>query len=227
MNAAPATSRSRAAPPWAYARHLHPEPVHWPPLQMLRLDQRSHRLFAAGAAGVAVYRLLSGIVRLERVSSHGACCIVRLAGPGDLVGLEAALGHPYGTDAHVCDTAEISVMPRAAFDARCQQDPAMRLELQVQWQRALHATEEWQAEMLRGTARHRLLHLLRKLDDLAGASGLAWLPTRREIGNMLDMALETASRQLTWCRQEGLLDIVDAHHVRVCRPRLLAALRAA
>jgi CRP-like cAMP-binding protein len=55
---------------------------------------------------------------------------------------------------------------------------------------------------------------------------LVWWPTRLEMGAMLDMTFETASRLVSILRREGIVEPIDLRHARVNMSALLPALRA-
>lgn len=186
---------------------------------------RNERLFAAGTHGTAVYRVQAGLLRFERISREGARCIVRLAGAGELVGLEVLLGQAHGADAVACEALVFEALPRAALLDRCHREPALRAQLQTRWQQALDDAEQWQVELLRGPARTRFLNLLHRLERHADAQGEVWQPTRRDIGDMLDIALETGSRQLSLFRREGMVRLLPNQRMQLCREELAQALR--
>jgi CRP-like cAMP-binding protein len=88
-------------------------------------------------------------------------------------------------------------------------------ELMLRWQLALDAAEAWLSELSTGSARQRLLRLLLRLSDHADAQGVVWLPRREEIGAMLDVTMETASRQVSALKREGVLTLVGGRSARV------------
>ncbi|MBK7262495.1 MAG: Crp/Fnr family transcriptional regulator [Rubrivivax sp.] len=184
------------------------------------------RLYGGGEAGAAVYTVRSGIVRFERVTAGGHRRIVRLAGRGDLIGQEALLQWPYADEAIACTPLQLCRIPRHLIDALGDAEPQMLRELMQRWQRALEASESWVAELTAGAARRRLLKLLQALDSLGGDDeGLIWLPRREDIGAMLDMTIETASRIVSALRREGVLELLPPRAARVDREALQAALQ--
>lgn len=185
-----------------------------------------HRIFAAQDPGQAVFTVRGGVVRLERVSEGGERRILRLAGRTDLIGLEALLGQSYAADAVACTTVEVCRIPKSLIDELSKTEPAMVMDLMKRWQRALDDSEEWLAELATGPARRRMLRLLLKLSEFADPQGLVWLPMRDEMGSMLDMTVETASRIVSALRREGVIEPVGAREARIAMPHLLAALNA-
>jgi CRP-like cAMP-binding protein len=164
------------------------------------------------------------VVRLERLSDQGEPRILRLAGRGDLLGLEALLPQPYAADAIACTPVQACRIPRVLIDELTQDQPGLSRDLMKRWQRALDDADEWLTELTRGSARHRMLRLLLKLSEFAQGDAQVWMPTRQEMGAMLDLTVETTSRMVSALRREGVLEPVDARHARLAMPALLAAL---
>jgi len=183
-------------------------------------------LFSSGARGTAAFTIREGVVRMERSSVRGERRIVRLAGRSAMVGLESLLGQTYATDAIACTPVKVCSMPRALIDELAQLRPAMLHDLMKRWQDALDEADEWLTELSCGSARWRMLRLLLKLAEYHEADGRVWLPTRQEMGAMLDMTVETASRLVSALKREGVIDTPDARHACIDMPALMAALRA-
>jgi len=184
-------------------------------------------LFAANQHGQAAYTLREGVVRLERASERGARRIVRLVGRSALVGMEAMLGQTYAADAIACTPLRACRLPRALLDDLGSQNAELQRNLMQRWQAAVDEAEEWLTELTAGSARWRLLRLLLKLSEFGDADGRIWLPSRQDMGAMLNMTVETASRGIAALRRDGVLQPVDPRHARVDMPRLLERLNVA
>lgn len=182
-------------------------------------------LYHAGARGEAAFTVREGVLRLERSSERGDRRVVRLAGRGNLVGMEAVLGQTYAADAVACTPLRACRLPRALVERLAAQQPALARSLMKRWQDALDEVEEWLTELTVGSARWRMLRLLLKLTEYADAEGRVWLPTRQDMGAMLGMTVETASRLVAALRREALLEPVDERHARLDVAALMAALR--
>lgn len=181
-------------------------------------------LFMSGERGTAVYTVRKGIVRFERVTERGDRRIVRLAGPGDLIGQESLLQRPYVDEAVACTAVEACRIPRAMVDELAAAEPEVTRELMQRWQRALDAAEDWVAELATGPGRRRMLRLLHRLGAYHDGEGGIWLPRRDEIGAMLDMTVETASRFVSQLRREGVLELRGPRGARVDAQALRRAL---
>lgn len=203
--------------------HLQHAPAANTPLSL----EAGQAVYAQGDTGGAVFTVRRGIVRFERVTSDGECRIVRLAGVGALIGQESLLRAPYAEDAVACTALEICRIPVDAIDQHCAQQPALRRELMRRWQQALDAAGEWNAELARGQAPRRMLKLLDLLRQLSADGNAIWLPSRQEMGDMLGLAPETASRLVSRFRRSGVLQVESLTDARVDTRKLADALARA
>lgn len=184
-------------------------------------------IFRPGEPDGAVYTIRSGLVRFERHGGQGARRIVRLAGRGDLIGQEALLQRPRLDEAIACTEVDLCRIPCTLIDELTQRDGRLPQELMNRLQAALEDAETWVAELSTGLARRRVLHLLATLARYPDAAGRIWLPRRDEIGAMLDMTLETASRLISQLRREGVIERDQPHTARLITARLDAAMQRA
>lgn len=184
-------------------------------------------VYLAGETGQAAYTVREGVVRLERSSETGDRRIVRLAGRGDLIGMEALLGQSYATTAVACTPVRTCRLPRVLVDDLAGTDPQILRGLMKRWQMALDDADEWITELLTGSARWRMLRLLLKLSEYGEAGGRVWLPGRQEMGAMLGMTVETASRLVSALKREGVLQTDGPRHALLLMEALMAELRRA
>lgn len=178
-------------------------------------------VYGRGDRGAAVYTLRAGIVRFERVTERGDRRIVRIAGPGDLIGQEALLQRPYTDEAIACTPAQLCRIPRSLIDELGISQPQLLRELMLRWQVALDDAEAWVSDLSTGPARRRLLRLMLRLSTYKDDRDLIWLPRREEMGAMLNMTFETASRLISQFKREGLIALEGLRTARV-DPVLLA-----
>jgi CRP/FNR family transcriptional regulator, anaerobic regulatory protein len=183
-------------------------------------------VYDRGSAGLAVYTVRSGLVRFERTTERGDRRIVRLAGRGDLIGQEALLHRPYADEAIACTTLQLCRIPRILINELAQGHNPLPYELMLRWQLALDAAEAWVADLSTGPARRRVLRLLLRLSQLGETPQTIWLPRRDEMGAMLDMTVETASRLISALRREGVLEQAQGRHAVLNLTALESALRA-
>lgn len=184
------------------------------------------RIYARGEPGTAVYTVRAGIVRFQRLTADGERRIVRLAGRGDLIGQEALLQLPYADEAVACTPVQLCRIPRQLVGKLGQADSALTHELMRRWQQALEQAGAWAAELTSGVARRRVLKLLGELSRLSGNSDEIWMPRREDMGAMLGLTVETASRMVSQLRREGVLKSLGQRRA-VLDPAALARALAA
>jgi len=182
------------------------------------------RIYARGEPVPGVFTVREGLVRFEQVTAAGDRRILRLAGPGDLIGQEALLQRPCAEEAVACTEVQVCRIPRPLVERLALAQPALWRELMARWQRALELTEAWVADLTTGAARRRVLKLLEMLAERADGDGRIWMPRRPEMGAMLDMTVETASRIVSRLGREGVIELLPPRHARLDGPALARAL---
>lgn len=167
-------------------------------------------IFMSGDAG-PMWRVAAGVARLER--KHGPQSqVVRLALPGDLIGIESLCGQPYQFDANALTPLRIEPVACTAPDER---DRLMQQALLQQL-----ARYEDMTALRTGPVAQRLAHLLRLLGlawqawsrPAAGAKSQAgkerkMLPSLREMAQVVDAQHETVCRALARLERSGALRI--------------------
>ncbi len=162
------------------------------------------RLYAAGEPGNAVFTVRSGLIKLVQYLPDGHQRIVRLVRSTDVVGLEALLDQTYQHDAIVLTAASVCRIPAEVVHRLDQENPGLHAELLRRWQRALSEADAWLTELSTGTARQRVARLLVRLAEAKDGVSCDLL-TREDIGAMLGVTTETASRMIAEFRRQGML----------------------
>ncbi len=160
--------------------------------------RRGEAIILAGQAG-APLRLLSGLARIERVSTSGAQC-AGLALPGDLLGCEAGLDGHYAFNV-------LALTPCTATpcqDVEAAMSPTLLVaELVMKQSRAaalLAARTGTPLERVR-----RLIGLLASGSDPAQGPAALVLPRLVDMGQLTNLAPETVCRALAELREQGVL----------------------
>jgi len=86
--------------------------------------------------------------------------------------------------------------------------PDLHLQLLRKWHEALKQADDFIADLASGSARQRLARLLLRLAHGDSAHHVM-LPSREDVGAMLGITTETASRAVAAFRREGLLQGLD------------------
>lgn len=178
-------------------------------------------LFDEGAPGQFLYTLRRGLVKLVRYQSDGSQRIIRMLTPGDIAGLEITAGSPYDSTAITLTEVTACRIPLAVIQRLEAASPRLHGQLVRKWHEALKQADDFIADLASGSARQRLARLLLRLSR--GDSGQQiLLPSREDVGAMLGITTETASRGVASFRREGLLQAADRQgkHFRVDAARL-------
>jgi len=184
--------------------------------------QSGNSLYGESDKAIGVFTLRKGLVKLVRVTADGRERVVRVLFPGDVVGLEAlATGH---FDSQAVALSEVSVcrIPLDVIHQLGANSPRLHRKLMEKWQSALKLADDWLAELNFGSARQRVLHFIRKMHEVA-EDGTATLFGRDDMGAMMDLKLETVSREVTAFVRGGVIEPLDKHgrHYKVLLPELL------
>jgi CRP-like cAMP-binding protein len=184
--------------------------------------QSGHSLYGESDKAIGVFTLRKGLVKLVRVTADGRERVVRVLFPGDVVGLEAlATGH---FDSQAVALSEVSVcrIPLDVIHQLGANSPRLHRKLMEKWQSALKQADDWLAELNFGSARQRVLHFIHKMHEVAD-DGTATLFGRDDMGAMMDLKLETVSREVTALVRAGVMAPLDKHgrHYTVLLPELL------
>ncbi len=164
-------------------------------------------LYRAGDPARAVFTIRSGLLKLVQYLPDGRQRIVRLLRATDVTGLESLLGQPYQHDAIVLQQAEVCRIPLEVIQRLDRDNPKLRRELMVRWQRALDEADAWLTQLATGSARARMARLLQRLVG-GREDGACELFGREDMGSMLGITTETASRIIAEFKRNGTLQEV-------------------
>lgn len=193
------------------------EKIHQPIDQFVL--QPGQSLYHAGDKGERMYTIRSGLIKLVQYLPDGSQRIVRLVKTSDVMGLEALVGNPYEHDAVVMQPTEVCCLPIATVQTLSKDNPELHVELLKRWQRALSEADAWLTELSTGPARERVARLLLRL--VRGESDpVCTLFGREDLGAMLGITTETASRTIAEFKRQSLLQDLGSNRYRVDTQRL-------
>ncbi len=173
------------------------------PIDQFQLGADS-KLYGVGDEAKYMYTIRSGLVKLVHYMPDGTQRIVRLLKASDVLGLEAVLDPTYKHDAITLQDTEICRYPAVAVNEFSRTNPKLHYEMMSRWQRALDEADSWVTQLSTGTSRQRvarLILLLAKGNDDHSCS----LIGREDMGAMLGITTETASRTIASFKREKLL----------------------
>ncbi len=182
-------------------------------------------LFGEGGAAKGVFTIRKGMVKLVRSTIDGRERIVRVLRPGDVCGIEATATARYDTEAVALVETSVCRIPLAVIHHLAANSPLIHLRLMQKWQQALKEADDWLAELNFGSARQRVAGLALKMRDPEKPQETQFF-AREDMGAMLDLKLETVSREISGLVREGTLKPLDRQGRRyeICDERRLIAI---
>jgi len=151
-----------------------------------------------------MYTIRSGVIKLYQQLPDGNQRIVRLGFKTDVIGLEALLKPNYKHDAIVLSDIEVCRLPVSVINQLSNENLTLHKELLKRWQRALNDADSWLTQLTTGSAKQRMANLLLKLAEKFDTDKCE-LFNREDIGSMLDLTTETASRTIAEFKRNKLI----------------------
>lgn len=181
-------------------------------------------LYGESEQALGVFTLRSGMIKLVRMTADGRERVVRVLRPMDAVGLEALATAHYDSAAVALTDIALCRIPLSVIHTLSTKSPRMHKRLMGKWQCALKDADDWLADLNFGTARQRVAHFILKMRN-PGDPLMATLFSREDMGAMLDLKLETVSRELSQLKRAKVIEPMDRHR-RLYRIQDVAALQA-
>jgi CRP-like cAMP-binding protein len=165
-------------------------------------------LYSEGDKALGVFTLRQGMVKLVRSTADGRERIIRVLRAGDVVGIEAlATGH-YDSEAVALNDVKVCRIPLGVMHKLSTESPRLHNRLMQKWQQALKGADDWLADLNFGTARQRVSKFILKMrhEDQPNQSSLF---AREDMGAMMDLKLETVSREVSGLVREQVIEPLD------------------
>ncbi len=160
-------------------------------------------LYEQGTPAPYVYTVRSGLIKLRVQLPNGGQRIVRLLRPGDVAGLETLVGERYHHSAIALKDADVCRIPREVVLQLDQSHPTVHQALLQRWQRSVDQAELCITALSTGTAEARMARLLIMLGCTSGQPEI--MPGREDMGALLGITTETASRVMAEFKRRGLI----------------------
>lgn len=177
-------------------------------------------LYQAGEKGDSMFTIRRGLVKLVQYLPNGAQRIVRLLKTGDVAGLELAVGRTYKHAAIALNETHVCRIPKSAIEHMGADNPLLCHQFMVRWQRNIDEADRTITEFSTGPADVRIARLLLHL-ALPGEDGHCQVMGREDMGSILGITTETASRVMADFKRRGLLLESSNLHSCHCNKTLL------
>ena len=173
--------------------------------------RRGQSIFYAGTPAHALYVLRSGRVKVFRTWRGGEEQVLRLLGPGELLGYRPLLAdEPYVASAEAVEDSTLCIIPAATVRELLRDVPGLAFELLAKLARELRLSEDLMMDLIHRPVRQRAARLLLLLfADNQGSSEPALLRShqlrRQDMARMIGTTPETFSRVLRGFAQRGIV----------------------
>ena len=175
------------------------------PIDNFRYQERT-LFYHQGDQSSKVYSIRRGIIKLVQTQADGTERIVRLLGPGALIGLEALLDKPYRHTAIALQELNICRIDTATLRQLEMEKPWLSEKIMRHWEQHLSFADRWISEMSSGSVRSRTLKLIRFLHELQGdGADTVQFFGYEDMASMLGTSRETFSRIVGDLKNEGVL----------------------
>lgn len=179
-------------------------------------------IYKAGEKGAALFTIRKGLVKLSHYLPAGGERIVRLSRASDVLGLECLATDTYRDTATALQPTEVCYLPIGSVKHSLSRDHKLFHMLIAHWYRALCNAERWITELSTGTARERVIRLLLWLSE-SEAGGSCTLFSREDLGAVLGLTTETASRVMAELKRQRLINEYSHNHFTCDMARLRQA----
>ena len=167
-------------------------------------------IFHEGNPAFAVYCLHDGQIKLTKTGEKGEQKIIRLLGPGDILGYRAILANePLAASAETLTACTVCIIPREIFTDILQLSPELSMKMMKKLSQELRVSEEQILSLLNHSVRQRAARMLLTLGEAVPGSnkGPYKIPhiQKNELAQMIGTTPETMSRTLKFFAQKGLI----------------------
>ncbi|HEY6248026.1 MAG TPA: Crp/Fnr family transcriptional regulator [Pyrinomonadaceae bacterium] len=199
---------------------------------------RGTALFVEGQQPRGLFILSKGRVKVSIASPEGKTLILRIARPGDLLGINASLsGRPYSTTAETLERCTVDFISRTDLLRLLERDKQFYVEVaQALSLKLSNVVEHTRLLFLAQSSAEKLARLLVKWCDEHGTrtgNGICinYSLTHEEMGQMICASRETVTRLLAELKRKKIVNLVDntiivrnreaLESVARCEPRYL------
>jgi CRP-like cAMP-binding protein len=175
--------------------------------------KKGQTIFFQGNPPFGLYCIANGKIKVSKVGNDGKESIVRIAGPGDVLGHRSLFSKEnYSATATVIEDAAICFLDKNYIYSALKNDPSISLNLIEKLSKDMGAAETRNASMSQKSARERLAELFLTFmknyghQESDGRVRLDIKLNRDEIASIVGTAHETIIRLISEFKDEGILE---------------------
>lgn len=182
-----------------------------------RAIKRGQIIFSEGDEGSGLYVIISGRVKVFKLSSEGKEQILHFFGPGDPIGEVAVFaGKRFPAHAEALEDSRIFFFPRAAFLTLIKDNPSLALNmlavLSLRLRRFAALIDDLSLKEVPGRLAAYLLYLSRDNNE---AEEVILDITKGQLASLLGTIPETLSRILTRMTGSGLIKLEGPRLIQI------------
>jgi CRP-like cAMP-binding protein len=164
-------------------------------------------IFEANSHKKFIYSIRRGMVKLVHIAEDGDNRIVRLLGPGSVIGLELLDGaEGYHHTAIAVTQVDLCRIPVTTTMQLTREHPKLCSRVGQQLQDQLNLADQWIVALGTGTARQRVAQLVLILEKFfSDEDGAFMLLSREDMAAMTGIAVETVSRMIAEFKRQKIL----------------------
>ena len=211
----------------AFAFRMHPAPSPTDHIDQIGTEvpfARNGQFYCEGEPATYLYRIISGVARIYRMTTEGRRQIVAFYVPGDLFGFEAGETHMLSAEA-ITDT-RVRMVKRTAMMTIAAEDDDVAHQLWLCVGREIRRNQEHILQFSRPARARVASFLLEMSRRMPNANAAALSISRQDIGDFLDLRIETVSRILMRFARSGVISLSNNRSISVRNPTFLAQLLA-
>jgi CRP-like cAMP-binding protein len=188
--------------------------------------ERGQIIFYEGTPPLAIYCIHSGIVKLYKSGKNGTRIMIRILGPGEVLGYRALLAdETYAATAEAVDKTTVCTITRDTIDSLLKSDPRLVLRFLSKLATELRISEDQMVARLQEPVRQRTAGFLLWLRDSlrvgSRRSNKIDVPLlREEMAQMIGTTPETFSRTLRNLSHERVI-AYDRKSISILKLRTL------
>lgn len=188
---------------------------------VVRTHGAGHVLFTAGGPCTGLYIVVTGRVRIYRVSAAGREQVLHIEGPGRTVGeLPLLDGGPYPASAVTDEESQLLFVPRAEFEALYRDTPDIaQAVIHGLGRRLRHLVQVIETLAFRDVAARLASFLAGYAEEhgrqMAGGTEITLDRTHEELSVELGTARESVSRALKQLSRKGLIEPIGRKRLRI------------
>jgi len=194
-------------------------------LAMIVTDQvfrKGETIFSEGEEGNGFYVVITGRVKIFKLSSEGKEQILHFFGPGEPFGeVPVFAGQHFPANAEAMEQSRVFFFPRRSFVGLIKKNPSLALNmlaiLSKRLRRFTALVDDLSLKEVPGRLAAYLLYLS---DQNKGATDLELTITKAQLASLLGTIPETLSRILAKLGSQGLIE-TDGRRIRILKKEAL------